>query len=347
LRSIVAAGLLAGLLLSPKLWLSDRFYPQTPVWSGFPPIPPPFDRAVYVALLLSVIVAVWKPRTTGVFLGLAAILVALDQSRLQPWFYQYSVMLLALSLPSDGENICRLIMVSIYFWSGVQKLNGGFAGDAFPWLVEPLKIVPMWVGYVVPFLEAGLALALLFRPTRRAAVLFAVCMHAAILLAIGPLGHNHNTVVWPWNIVIASSAFLLFWREGLVWPKHSILARVVLVLFTFAPALSFFGLWDSYPSWALYAGNRNEGDVNFTDAVYDKLPATVQDYITDEGPNRDGLNIGEWSFGELNVPAYPELRIYRRVLSSICRYGDATLEVEGKRTLFGGQHKSTFTCAAK
>jgi hypothetical protein len=347
LRWIVIAGLLAGLLLSPKLWLGERYYPQTPIWSGLPAIPPPFDRVVYAALLLSLLLAAVKPRATALFLLLAATLVALDQSRLQPWFYQYCFMLLALSLPIEGENVCRLMLFCVYFWSGLQKLNGGFAGDTFPWLVESIKIVPLWVGVVVPFLEAGLALALLCRRTRRAAVLFAIGMHAAILLAIGPLGHNYNTVVWPWNVAMAASVFILFWRGGFVWPKLGWAQRCILVLFAAAPALSFFGAWDNYPSWALYSGNRNEGDLYFNDAVYDKLPGTVQDYVTDEGPNRDGLNIGEWSFGELNVPAYPELRVYRQVLRSLCRYGDVTLEVEHKVTLFGGRRTSTFTCAAR
>jgi uncharacterized membrane protein YphA (DoxX/SURF4 family) len=347
LRWVVIAGLLAGLALSPKLWLSDRSYPQTPIWSGLPGIPPPFDRVVYIALLLSLLASAVKPKATWVFLGLAAVLVAFDQSRLQPWFYQYCFMLLALSSPAVGGNVCRLIICSIYFWSGMQKLNGGFAADAFPWLVEPLKVVPVWLGLAVPFLEAGLGIALLYKRTRRPAALFAICMHAAILLAIGPFGHNHNTVVWPWNIAMAASVFLLFWNDDFVWPKHGWLPRAVLVLFAIAPALSFAGLWDHYPSWALYSGNRNEGDFYFSDAVYDKLPDAVQDYVTDEGPNRAGLNIGEWSFGELNVPAYPEVRIYRQVLRSLCRYGDVTLEVQGKATLFGGRRKSTFTCAAK
>ncbi|HJZ94930.1 MAG TPA: DoxX family protein [Candidatus Solibacter sp.] len=349
LRAIVAAGLLAGLLLSPKLWLSDRVYPQTPVWSGLHPIPAPFDYVLYGALLLAVVAAAIKPDTTAILLVLAAILVAFDQSRLQPWFFQYWFMLLVLSR-SESENLCRLIVFSIYFWSGLQKLNSGFAAGAFPWLVEPLKIIPAWVGYAAPFIEAGIALALLFRPTRRAAVLLAIAMHAAILLAIGPLGHNTNNVVWPWNITMAASAFLLFWRADfsareLFLPKQT-LACIVLILFTVAPALSFFGAYDNYLSWALYAGNKDDGDLYFSDAVYDKLPDTLQDYVTDEGPDRAGLNIGTWSFGELNVPAYPELRIYGQVHRSLCRYGDITLEVERKSTLLGDRPKLTFTCAS-
>ena len=346
MRSIVAAGLLAGLLLSPKLWLSSRIYPQTPVWSGLPAIPPPFDWVVYAALLLAVAVSAVKPRATVVFLGLAAVLVACDQSRLQPWFYQYSFMLLALSVAEGGENVCRLIVFSVYFWSGLQKLSG-FAGDTFPWLVEPFHgWVPLWVGKAAPFVEAGLALGLLHCATRRPAVAAAVAMHAGILLAIGPVGHNANHVVWPWNLAMAASVVVLFWREDFVWLKRGWLPRVVLVLFTLAPGLSFFGLWDHYPSWALYSGNQNEATLYFSDAVYEKLPDAVQDYVTDEGPDRDGLKVAEWSYGELNVPAYPEVRVFRQVQRALCRYGEVTLVIEGKATLFGGKRRTVFTCGA-
>jgi hypothetical protein len=204
------AGLLAGLLLSPKLWLSSRLYPQTPACSGLAAIPPPFDWVVYAGLLLAVAVAAVEPRATAVFLGLAVTLVAYDQSRLQPWFYQYSFMLLALSFTKGGENVCQLIVVSVYFWSGLQKLGGGFAGDTFPLLVAPFHgWVPLWVGKAAPFVEAGLALGLLHRATWRAAVVAAVAMHAGILLAIGPTGHNFNYVVWPWNLAMAASVVVL------------------------------------------------------------------------------------------------------------------------------------------
>jgi hypothetical protein len=84
LRAIVAAGLLAGLLLSPKLWLSTRIYPQTPVWSALRPIPAPFDYALYGALLLAVIAAAVTPKITPILLALSPVMVAFDQSRLQP-----------------------------------------------------------------------------------------------------------------------------------------------------------------------------------------------------------------------------------------------------------------------
>ncbi len=87
-----------------------------------------------------------------------------------------------------------------------------------------------------------------------------IAMHACILLAIGPLGHNANTVVWPWNIAMILFLLLLF-RHGdpsaseILWGSTRF-HRMALALLGLAPALSFFNVWDSYLSAALYSAIR-------------------------------------------------------------------------------------------
>src|SRR5262245_30788114 len=86
---VVAAGMLAGLLLSPNLWLTTRTYPLTPVADWLPPIPPPFDVVWFVALLAQLaVVLVWPLSRVPVlvFVVSAAALSLWDQSRWQPWF---------------------------------------------------------------------------------------------------------------------------------------------------------------------------------------------------------------------------------------------------------------------
>src|SRR5205809_971107 len=72
---------------------------------------------------------------------LALILAADDQSRWQPWFYQYVTMLAALAVARDvGDTLAawRAVLVGLYLWSGIQKLNATFMTQLFPWLMEPL-----------------------------------------------------------------------------------------------------------------------------------------------------------------------------------------------------------------
>ena len=85
------------------------------------------------------------------------------------------------------------------------------------------------------------------------------------------------------------------------------------------------------------------------DDVFYRLPRAIQSYISDEGPNRGGLDIDEWSWGELNVPSYPELRIYRNVAQLICGYSRDNTGVElvfqEKLALAGGNRRSVYGCA--
>src|SRR5262245_43791034 len=148
--------MLAGLVLSPKLWRTERHYPHVPVWDGLPTIPAPWDGVIYGVMLLLLVLAAlplrwrWPPLA---FVVLAGIWNLWDQSRWQPWFYQYLFMLAALGLARDraaGLNACRLIMAATYIWSGLQKVNFTFATDIYPWILEPvLPLLPeawrVWV----------------------------------------------------------------------------------------------------------------------------------------------------------------------------------------------------------
>jgi hypothetical protein len=367
LRVAVTWGLIAALLLSWKLWTSSRFYPQTPVLPFLKPAPFPVDELLFAGLLVlaALIAIVRKPAILiSALVAVAVVLALFDQSRWQPWIYQYLFMLLALRTdrPEVSLNTCRLIIICTYFWSGLQKLSANFAEDVFAWLAEPVtRYLPAAIhslvhsmGVAAPFIEAGMAVGLLFRKTRSAAVLLAIGMHAFILMGIGPWGHNSNTVVWPWNLVMIVCVWLLFWRTAdfnpadILWVKQSIVHKLVLVLFGIAPLLSFFNLWDSYLSSALYTPNKNKGTLYVSDSVFGKLPEKVQDYATDEGPNVNGIDISDWSFSELNVPPYPEIRIYKNIARTLCTYAtqasDVRLVVKEKTALVAGGRTLTYDC---
>jgi hypothetical protein len=365
LRAVIAAGLMAGLLLSPKLWVSTRFYPLTPVMRFVKPLPYPFDYAVYI-LLLALLAVTALARHPHWWLAasvlLLAALCAQDQSRLQPWCYQYAFMLIgcacySLSNVDTSLNVCRLIVAATYFWSGAQKLNPYFAPGTFTWLAHPLAAhfpaLAIKAGYAAPFVEMMCAIGLLTRRFRTPAIVALIAMHACILLAIGPLGHGFNTVVWPWNIAMIVFLLLLFRHSEA--PAREILRgparfhRLALMLFGLAPALSFFNLWDSYLSAALYSGNKNQGAIYMTEAVADHLPEEVDDDVSEEADGLDKLLVNDWSFDELNAPAYPEIRIFKNVARKLCGFAtkssDVRLEVQGKSVLANGVGKRIFTCS--
>jgi hypothetical protein len=370
LRIGVILGLLAGFSLSPKLWLSSRLYPLTPVWSFIGPLSAPGDRVLLLALIALLIVLGVLPRR-AIYIAVFALLAWLavqDQSRWQPWFYQYILMLLALALggedtPGPVLNTCCLILAATYFWSGLAKLNPRFITGVFPHLVDPFlgtnSSFAQWTAshlwFTAPLFECAAGIGLLTRRSRPVALVCAIAMHVFILIAIGPLGHGFNAVVWPWNLAMIAFLLILFFRRAeqpslrdIVWGRAFALQKVVLVLFALIPALSFFNLWDHYLSSALYSGNRNSGVIYLSDSVYDRLPDKLQDYITDEGPNRNGLDINDWSFAEMNVPSYPEIRIYKNVAKAICGYAsnDPAIElvIQGQLALIDSNRRSVYHC---
>ena len=369
LRIALAAGLVAGLLLSPNLWISTRSYPLTPLWDAVPPLPYPADHALFGLLLVLVTgVGVARGRAIG-WLGISALVIAAffvvqDESRLQPWFYQYSFMLAAFCLfglgrvgALDALNACRLIVAATYFWSGLQKANASFIQSTHPWLVEPLTArLPDWAGsallaggYAVPVVEAVIGIGLLTRRFRRLAVMGALLMHAFIMLCIGPLGHDHNTVVWPWNFAMVAFVLILFWRApddttpstildpGRNFSAGFVFRAAVLVLFAFMPLFNFFGLWASYLSSGLYTGTSKQGYILVWDSA-----------------NWQSTRIGGVSERELNTPAYPEESIFENVFAERwCEegseealrreqagYPEPILRVDGRPAIISGERST-------
>ena len=381
LRISLALALLGGFLLSTKLWVASRTYPLTPISEWLPPVPPLIEGIwlFSLLLLLGAIVVVRRPRAYIIaFVVLAVLLSLFDQSRWQPWFYQFLFMLVALALYPWGEqdprkrelvlNVCRLIVASTYFWSGLQKLNAGFVDEVFPWLVEPLvALLPGFpeelirpLGIAIPFIEAGIGVGLLTR-FRNVVVILALGMHVFILFSIGPLGHDWNTIVWPWNVAMMVFVVILFWRAEGFSARHILVPRaplgaslfhgLILLLFGVMPLFNFFGLWDSYLSASLYSGNIKSATVYVSEAVKNRLPETVRDLaLKSRADGTNVVSITDWSFEELNVPPYPEDRVYKNVARYVCTYAqepsEVALTIRGKpNPLDGSKEAETYDCS--
>ena len=369
---VVAAALAAGLLLAPRLFLTSRTYPRAPVLEGWPLLSAPLDLMALGVLLAALGGAALAPRPrwwAAAATGLALILAADDQSRWQPWFFQYVAMLAALAAARDaGDTLAawRAVLVGLYLWSGIQKLNATFMTHLFPWLVEPLagSVLPSglhrlllsgWI--VVPVMEIAVAVGLVVPRLRNAAVVGAIATHVAVLGLLGPLGHGTNAVVWPWNAALAALSALLFWNAGharaldVLVPRRLGAHAAALVLFGLLPALSFAGRWDAYLSGALYSGNVKAAALSVTDAVVARRPEPARRHVVKNRMGANVLDVWEWSMGELAVPSYPEDRIFRAVARDVCRLAgdpaDVALVVFGRPGMLTGHREITRReCAA-
>ena len=145
----IAIACLASIVLSWKLWLSERNFPTTPVLNFIPTLTHPIDYFILATLIISLSCIVffkYSQKLIIAFILISVLAALLDLNRWQPWFYQYVLMFFVLSFytKEDAKQeaaiiLCfKLIVFAIYFWSGLQKLNPNFISDTFPWLMEPI-----------------------------------------------------------------------------------------------------------------------------------------------------------------------------------------------------------------
>lgn len=353
--------------LSWHLWISSRLFPLSPISDFLPPVPYPLDYIWFFVLPATLVLIIVFPRRqvfTVSFLALAVLLGLWDQNRWQPWFYQYLLMLAAMGYGIRGRseetyqrlvlNTCRLIIVSTYFWSGLQKLNANFVKETWPdtvhWLLQllPMRMqLPSGLAVAVPVVEIVTGLALSTRRFRNLGVVLAIMTHVFALTLL--IARGDNTVVWPWNVAMILFVVLLFWREGettirdIMVPKGWFHATVLLLV-AIMPAFSLFDCWDSYLSAALYSGNTDQAVIYISPAVIERLPAAIHPHVWQES-QPFFLDINRWSYGEVNVPLYSEPRIYKNIAKQICTYAgefssDVKLRIKLKPNLFTAHRDS-------
>ena len=104
--------------------------------------------------------------------------------------------------------------------------------------------------------------------------------------------------------------------SGDVRTRRDLIAAVI--FFAVLPALSFFNLWDSYLSSALYSGNLTEAQIYLSDAGALSLPAAITSRLVRTSPDTNVLNLQRWAIEDLHVTPYPETRIYKAIAKSVC-----------------------------
>jgi len=332
-RVLIAIGLLAGVLISLPLWLTRTNYPRLPLLNFIPELPHPFDACLLLISAAALVWAVWRPgdnRIAMILFAAVIVLVLQDQSRLQPWFVEYGLIFLAITIPQKSTkalNATRLVIAAIYFWSGVHKMNTYFAGTVFRLLISPLRDASIAVtiqplGRIVPFIEMAMGVCLLIPKTRRLAVIAIIAMHALLLSILGPWALNWNRVVWPWNLVMMLLVPCLFWKtdvpfQELLLPRRDWLSIVLFVFVVVLPAFSLVGLWDANPSFALYSGDSLTGSVVMNTAMWDRADGSIKQLAINNGTGYR-VQFGDWSEHTVHVPAYPAERTLRQLALSFC-----------------------------
>lgn len=364
-------GFISCLSISFTLWIPvNNLYPAVPVFEFISSLPGALSYIISILFISLLFISnSHKFQVRGIILSALILLVlalSFDFLRIQPWVFYYFFVLLSFAVypvnrESDVLNIIRMMLACIYFWSGIQKLNHTFLFDTYPWLIEPMiSFMPEGFASILtntalmaPAIEIICGMGLLFKKTQKISMYLLVFMHAFILLMLGPIGHNLNVVIWPWNISFAIILYLLFKTETnfsiktFFQSEKKIYKTGIFILFGLLPALSFLNLWPMYFSSALYSSNKVKSEIFLPEELKEKLPESVIEKID---PQTNGLILNLWTQNELNVASYPNAQVHKKTFISLCNtYPDYEMEMvlvtKSKPNIFTGEtDESTFFC---
>lgn len=323
------------------MWWASGDYPCVPFLDILRPVPRGVDRALAIGLCAA---AAWLTLggersgrlTWGGYLIALGGLCLLDQHRFQPWawlFWLEAAVLAGLGSRRSQPAI-RWLVISLYVWSAASKLDVSFLQERGPWLLggllQGLGLAPAMIppaklqrlAWLLPIGELVTAAALAVPSTRRYGVWLATALHAALLVALGPLGHNHHAGVLLWNLFFLCQNPILFASrpedhaadQDREHPIVSLLSRGVLFIAIAAPALEPLGLYDHWPAWAVYSDRPEVVRVSILDQDRGHLPAGLT--ASPPAPLSDWCDVrfDDWSFRTRRGPVYPQAR-YRLALA--------------------------------
>jgi len=370
LKIIIAASFFIGIIIANHLWFGARLYPKSPVVDTLKLLPAWTDDIAAALLLCGLVLIAFSKnpkRYIVAVLALCIFLIAEDQGRLFPSFYEYIILLFIFAACSWKKerrdvsrnilNVCRFGVALIYFWSGMQKINPFFEGQ-ISWVMLPiLQVFPAlrggfigWAGIIAPLVEIEIGIALLFKKTRNAALIEALFMHAALFFLIGPWRNPWNAGAWAWNLASGFIVFILFFRteniaaKEIIFPKHGekyFAYGAAMIFFGILPGLNFINIWDSSASFNVYSGNVARGEIYVNKSAVKEFPAGIQKYIDASSGSLGSyyfLDLNAWSENELRAEPYPAPRIFKDITRSLCSYAasgtDVRLVIHEKLSLF-------------
>jgi hypothetical protein len=276
------------------------------------------------------------------------LLVCLDQHRFQPWAYQL-LLFTVIGICGDPRLTRQLmgwLIVSIYFYSALSKFDFEYLHSVGQQMLEAgtrmvgqdIDKIPyagrLAMVALFPTFELAIAVGLAIPGSRRCAGIFGISMHMMLILILGPLGLNHRPAVLIWNVQFALQVYFLFvakpaklmqdgssidgvhlmtHRSGLQVCRNYLCVAVI-VLACCLPCSERFGLWDHWPSWALYAPHSSRVSVEVTGSVVRNLPKGLTQVMksrpSDQEESIDWVRVplDAWSLDSLDTPIYPQAR---------------------------------------
>ena len=389
LRKWTAISSTALIAVTWRLWTPQTVFPQVPALKSLCNAPLWLDWLGLAGLLIGLLVLALNSRPRAVQAGCVAVLLSLlllcslDQHRFQPWAYELWLFCGVWLVCGDQFRLklMRWLLISVYFYSAIGKLDYEFLHTVGQ---QMLAIVVQGVGVdlkdfspsirlamvaAFPLLELATAVALAWPKTRRIAGCVAIGVHLGLIVILGPFGLNHRLGVLVWNVQVAVQAYWLFvakqtaepeksefsrqhgfyWPQGFSWSQW--LASAMIGAAIALPSTERLGLWDHWPSWALYAPHSSRVYVEVAGPAIDRLPKDLRQLVKEIPTDPDeifiwlAVPIDVWSLHSLHTPIYPQARFQLGVAEKVATDLNAGFQIRvtmlGPASRFTGARRAT------
>ncbi|WP_153043467.1 MauE/DoxX family redox-associated membrane protein [Psychroflexus sp. S27] len=344
LLAINNLSLIISILMSLKLWTTRRDFPVIPVFESLLSFEV-FNGYLLVSLLLGCLITLIsypKPILALLTLSLIVLLLMQDQMRWQIWVYLHSLVIVPfLYAKLKKQNLTiyvAIILIGVYFWGGVHKLNPHFFDLIFhPMMIDLLNINLsryQFVAYLIPIVEILIAICFLFKSTRKLSFYSAIITHFVIILWLSPLYRNSNWIIFPMNIAMIYFCYFCFYKGNINFfkftnkSKSGYLLPVLALLVITLPLLNKIEKWPYYFSFHLYSGQGKslyiiKDEAEFLEESDDFIKSCQ---IVKDFNNKESIRVTNWSYNELNVPIPLDERSLGLLLEHFCqRFSGKTL----------------------
>lgn len=345
LIKVIAFFLLITKIWSYKTWIAERTYPVIPPFDFLKYVPDSLHVIIFGFSLLNLLLILFLKAKRYLLLSFfmfELLSCLLDTVRWQPWEFMYMCMFLVVvinfSKPKNIILLFNLLLVAMYFYSGFHKFNRSFLEvfwrdsvlqDLFGLPLEViLKFKLFFVGLLIPIIEVLLAILLFFSKSKRKISFFLIIMHICILIVLGPLGLQYNSIVWFWNLALIVILLIVYQKPIIPINKNLVLANFYWVILWFVmPVFSFFGMWYQYFSFNLYSGKGYQMYICLkNDNAELKLYSEPVDNQLCKG--KLYVNLQNWAMTEIKSAPSPEIKVYKKMSNEVKKkYGNNNVKI--------------------
>jgi hypothetical protein len=179
--------------------------------------------------------------------------------------------------------------------------------------------------------EVAVGMLLLVPRTRRFGVVFAVLLHALLIVVLGPFGLNHHLAVLLWNLTLmvlvpVTSGWRI--RKSLANEREAPLAAKgtqrglfrtawpAVAMVWMLPLSGLFGVFDNWPSWQVYSPRPERWLLSIHTEDTARIPRQYQPWLRKGELFSDWqpLALDDWSLDATRAPLYPEDRFQLAVI---------------------------------